>query len=200
MSPNHEPSKIDMEIDTALKMLGEVRPPVEMELRIRQRLMNAADLVRGRNRQVRLFWIPTTCAVAAAVLLMLFLPSHGLLEQQAPATENAKIGIAQPAPALSASTQSEIVTRKNNEARVVSKAVRISHRQQHPEYRHAKNLLNYPLTEQEKLLVQFAQTAKPEDLRYLNPEYQAKVDARQKAKFAAYLKSHDISSGRETAD
>jgi hypothetical protein len=49
--------------------------------------------------------------------------------------------------------------------------------------------LSYPLTRQEKLLVQFVRNAKPADLRALNPEYQAKVEAQQDAEFAAYLKS-----------
>ena len=61
------------------------------------------------------------------------------------------------------------------------------------EYRHAANLLSYPLTGQEKLLLQFARNAKPADLQALNPEYQAKVEAQQEAEFAAYLKSGSIS-------
>jgi len=57
------------------------------------------------------------------------------------------------------------------------------------ENQHATNLLSYPLTRQEKLLLQFAHHAKPADLQALNPEYQAKVEAQQDAEFAAYLKS-----------
>ena len=58
--------------------------------------------------------------------------------------------------------------------------------------------MSYPLTRQEKLLVQFAQHAKPEDLRDLNPEYQAKVEAQQEAEFAAYLKSGSSSGNNGT--
>jgi hypothetical protein len=62
-------------------------------------------------------------------------------------------------------------------------------RRERPRYRHVANLLSYPLTGQEKLLVRFAEMAKPGDLKTLNPEYQAKVEAQQEAKFAAYLES-----------
>ena len=60
--------------------------------------------------------------------------------------------------------------------------------------------MSYPLTRQEKLLVRFVQTAKPEDLQALNPEYQAKVEAEQEAEFAAYLKSGSSSNTKETAN
>jgi hypothetical protein len=72
-------------------------------------------------------------------------------------------------------------------------------RQDHREYRHAANLLSYPLTRQEKLLLQFARNAKPADLQAPNPEYQAKVEAQQEAEFAAYLKSTDSSGTQEAA-
>lgn len=198
MNLNHDTSKIDREIDAALKMLGGVEPPAEMASRIHQKLEAAGSVPEGNRR--RLFWIPATCAVAAAVLLVLFLPSHGLREQQAPTTENAKLEIVQPAPSLPASTQPEIVAPENNGERAVSKVRRSSHRRQRHEYRHAKNLLNYPLTQQEKLLVEFAQNAKPEDLQYLNPEYQEKLQEQQKAEFAAYLKPNSISSTEGTAN
>ncbi len=59
--------------------------------------------------------------------------------------------------------------------------------------RDAANLFNYPLTHQEKLLVEFARTATPDELKELNPEYQAKMEAKQEAEFAAYLKSGEDS-------
>ncbi len=62
--------------------------------------------------------------------------------------------------------------------------------------RDAANLFDYPLTHQEKLLVEFARTATPDELKELNPEYQAKVEAKQEAEFAAYLNPAKI---RETA-
>jgi hypothetical protein len=73
-------------------------------------------------------------------------------------------------------------------------------RREHPQYRHVANLLSYPLTRQEKLLVRFVQTAKPEDLQALNPEYQAKVEAQQEAEFAAYLKSGSSSDTPATEE
>lgn len=66
------------------------------------------------------------------------------------------------------------------------------------EHLHATNLLSYPLTRQEKLLLQFARNAKPADLQALNPEHPAKLEAQQEAEFAAYIKSGS-SSDTESA-
>jgi hypothetical protein len=73
--------------------------------------------------------------------------------------------------------------------RLVQYSTKRGGRQNREVARHVTNLLSYPLTRQEKLLLQFARNAKPVDLQALNPEYQAKVEAQQDAEFAAYLKS-----------
>jgi hypothetical protein len=60
--------------------------------------------------------------------------------------------------------------------------------------------MHYPLTRQEKLLVQFVQDANADDLQDLNPEYQAKVEAQQEAVFAEYLNSGSSPNSQETTE
>jgi hypothetical protein len=200
MNLNHRNRDLDQKIDAALKMLSEAQPPAEMESRI-QRELNAAGSVPGKNRRGRLLWIPTGCvAAAAAVLLVFFALSSGPGTKQAPTTENAKLETVPPTPSLPASYEPKIVAPENNSEQAVPKVRRNSHRSGRHEYRHAASLLSYPLTKQEKLLVEFAQNAKPKDLQYLNPEYQKKLEEQQKAEFAAYLKSVSISSTQGAAN
>lgn len=77
-------------------------------------------------------------------------------------------------------------------------AVRRAHRGVNRERLHPTTLMNYPLTRQEKLLVQFVRTASPKDLEMLNPAYQAKLEDQQEAEFNAYLQSGSQSGSRDS--
>ena len=205
MKLNHnDPVKTEQEIDAALKLLNETQPPAAMTSRIHRDLeaaVTAAELARpGRSFPGWSLWIPTTVVAIAAILLVVYSQAHWMQQKQVPAVQTATMAatdsvlpdhtILQPAPASAASLErKELVS-----------AHRDRHRRNHTQYRHVANLLDYPLTEQEKLLVRFAQTASPADLQTLNPEYQAKIEAQQDAEFAVYLKSGDSSNTLERAE
>ncbi len=201
MNPNNHnaPIKIEKEIDAALKLLSETRPPAAMASRVHRNL-ETAMAESGQARLGRLFWVPATCAAVAAVLLLVFFQAHWTRGKQEPAVETAKMAADSVSPKL-ASSRRELAPERSHEQRMsVPNVHRDAHRGERGHYRHAANLFSYPLTRQEKLLVQFAQNAKPEDLRDLNPEYQAKIEAQQEAEFVAYLKSTDSSSRQRTED
>jgi hypothetical protein len=182
---NDSMTKIEREIDAALKMLGGTTPPAGMTSRIHRSLEAAAA---GRDRRGWLFWVPATCAALAAVLLAVFFQVHSAREKLASTTQTAKMVplTALPDRVMAPPTLVASETFRGPKLPVM-RVHSISH-QQRGTYRHAVNLLSYPLTQQEKLLVRFAETAGPSDLQALNPEYQAKVEAQQEAEFAAYLR------------
>ena len=196
-----KPANIDEEIDAALQLLREVQPPAAMESRVHQSLEAAAAKPR-RARSGGLFWIPVAGAAIMAVLLVAFLHGDWMTAKHSHAVETAKTTTAVPARAEIAPVRTALVsTAAACKRKPAAQAVAVRRiRRKHPQYRHVANLLSYPLTRQEKLLVRFAQTASPADLQALNPEYQAKVEAQQDAEFAAYLKSGDDSRIRETSE
>ena len=198
---NDSLTKIEREIDAALKRLSEAQPPAAMTSRI-QRSLETAAAKSQQTRSGRLFWVPATCAAMAVVLLVVLLHPDLTRRNHASTVETAKMVTADSAPPKLAKSLPTLVSAEDpRERKLPTTYVHPrSHRQRRGEYRHAVNLFNYPLTRQEKLLLQFAQNAKPEDLQALNPEYQAKVEAQQDAEFAAYLKSGGISSIKETAN
>lgn len=198
---NHNaPIQIEKKIDAALKLLSETRPPAAMASRI-HRSLETAMAASGQARRGRLFWVPATCAAVAAVLLVVFFQAHRMRGKQEPAVETAKMVSVDPVSPRLADSQPELAPERSREQRVSAPNVhRDARRRERSHYRHAVNLFSYPLTRQEKLLLQFAATAKPEDLRDLNPEYQAEVEARQEAEFAAYLKSGNSSNKQRAAD
>ena len=138
--------------------------------------------------------------MTAAVLFVVF--SRGTWTRQTAPVETARAVTVNSASPRAGATQPALVSAGNYRMRerFSERADVRRSKREHPQYRHATNLLSYPLTRQEKLLVRFVQTAKPEDLRDLNPEYQAKVEAQQEAEFAAYLKSGSSSNTKETAN
>ncbi len=195
-----KPVNIDEEIDAALQLLRGVQTPAAMESRVQQSLESAAAMPR-RARSGRLFWIPATCAALAAILLVVFIQTHGA--RQTSPVESATLVTVTPASGETAAARRPallptVTFRKRKPAAQPAIVRRI--RRKRPQYRHVANLLSYPLTRQEKLLVRFAETAKPADLEVLNSEYQAKVEAQQDAEFAAYLKTGSGSSIKETAN
>jgi hypothetical protein len=205
MTTEHNgPMRVEVEIDAALKMLGETQPPAEIVSRVHQRLSIAATASQ-RAKSGRVLLIPGAgVAIAALVLVATFTQSHRPQRHQTSAIETAKLVAA--TPLVQATIVSPSATAATNGSRVGKRSVQLStERRSHAnrENRHATNLLSYPLTRQEKLLVRFVQTAKPADLQALNPEYQAKVDAQQDAEFAAYLKSgssSDTESATQTTE
>lgn len=190
---------IEKEIDAALKMLSDAQPPAAMASRIHLSL-ETTIAARGQARRGWLFWVPATCAAVAAVLLAVFFQTHWTRGKQLPAVETAKI-VEDSVSQKFASSQPESAPEHSHERDAsITNVHQNLHRRTHAQYRHAANLFSYPLTRQERLLVEFAQNAKPEDLRDLNPEYQAKVEAQQEAEFAAYLKSGSSSNKQRAAD
>jgi hypothetical protein len=184
---------VEDDIDVALKMLGEMQAPATLVSRVHQGLETAA--MSQPPTSSRRFLIPAAgMAAAALIFVALFSQMHRTHEYQAVAVETAKL-IANTSPARptvmpqSATAETE---RSDGGKRLVQYSTKRRSRQSR-ENRHATNLLSYPLTREEKLLLQFAHNAKPADLQALNPEYQAKVEARQEAEFAAYLKSGNSS-------
>jgi hypothetical protein len=199
-SNQDRPEKFDEEIDAALKMLSETAPPAAMLSRVHQSLETAATTSLQTRPGAR-FWIPATCAaMTAAVLFVVF--SRGYWTRQAAPVETVKAVTVNSASPRAGASQPALVSAGNYRMRerFSERADVRRSRREHPQYRHAVNLLSYPLTRQEKLLVRFVQTAKPADLQALNPEYQAKVEAQQEAEFAAYLKSGSSSNTKETAN
>ncbi len=193
--------KIEQQIDAALKMLSEGQPPVTMRSRV-QRSLEAAAVTPQQVHRGGLLWIPVMCAAMATVLLVIFLQVHSARGKQNSPIETVKMMTTESAPPrLVPSQPLPVPAKSSREGKVsVMNIHQNSHRRERDQYRHAVNLLSYPLTRQEKLLVKFAQTAKPADLQILNPEYQAKVDARQDAEFAAYLESGSSSNYHGTTE
>jgi len=155
------------------------------------------------SRQARpgwLVWLPATCAAIVAVLLGVFSQAHWTHGKQPHAVETAKMvtGSALPHRTIDRRALDPEGSRERKE--FVSNVHQNFRRRDRSQYRHTFNFLSYPPTRQEKLLVQFAQNAKPADLQMLNPEYQAKVEAQQEAEFAAYLKSSSKSNTQGTED
>ncbi|HUV95907.1 MAG TPA: hypothetical protein VMV98_00415 [Acidobacteriaceae bacterium] len=201
MTTEHNgPMKVEDEIDAALKMLGETQPPVALVSRMHSCLETAAMSQRARSGRVLL--IPAAgVAIAALVLVALFSQMHRTQRHQTSAVETARLVAATPlVQATIMSPSATAATKSPQEGKRLVQHFAERRSRLNRENRRAANFLSYPLTRQEKLLVRFVQTAKPEDLRDLNPEYQAKVEARQDAEFAAYLKSGSDSSTKETAN
>ena len=183
--------KTEYEIDAALKMLGHSQPPTGLTARVHRSLAAAAASKDARRDW--LVWAPIACAAAATVLFALTLQIRSTSAKKA--TNGGTSRMAAMDSSVSRPYHPAPVPAESPHKRKVSMPTvpRNSRTRQRAPYRHAANLMSYPLTRQEKLLVQFAQHAKPEDLRDLNPEYQAKVEALQAAEFEAYLKSGNSS-------
>jgi hypothetical protein len=139
--------------------------------------------------------------IVAVFLAAIFTQTHRTQKNPASAVETVRVVANTPlAQVTGMSPSAAVETERSDEGK---RLVRYYTRRQggrKREARHATNLLSYPLTRQEKLLVRFVQTAKPADLQALNPEYPAKVEAQQDAEFAAYLKSGSGFSTKETAN
>jgi hypothetical protein len=190
MSTKHNgPMRVDEDIDAALKMLGETNPPEALVSRTRQRLEIAA--MSQRTRSSRRFLIPAAgVAMAAVALVAIFTQMHRARENQGSAVQAARLVANTPlAQAAMMPPSATAETERSAEGKRLVQYSTKRRSRRNRESRHAINLLSYPLTRQEKLLLQFAHHAKPADLQVLNPEYQAKVEAQQDAEFAAYLKS-----------
>lgn len=191
--------KLDEEINAALKLLSEAQPPAALVSRVHRSLETAATGAH-QARSGGSFWIPATGCAIAAILFAVFTHAHGTREKQTSSVETAQMSAIMPAVEGIAASRPKLAPAGSSEKQrpLLRPAVVLRSRRERPHYRHVANLLSYPLTRQEKLLVRFAQTAAPKDLQALNPEYQAKVEAQQDAEFAAYLKSGSSFSPKET--
>ena len=191
MNAEHNgPMRAEGEIDAVLKMLGETQPPDALVSRVHRNLESAMARSQ-RAKSGRNIWIPVTCvAMAAVVLVAMFAPMHRTPETRASAVETAKL--VETLPESLTALVPLVAPVANKSSSEMERSAQFSAKRrirEGRERRHAANLLSYPLTQQEKLLLRFVRTAKPADLQALNPEYQAKVDAQQNADFDAYLKS-----------
>ena len=187
-------ANFEHEIDATLKMLGDVQPPAGLASRIHHSLETSSISSQKDFRWS--LWLPAAGAVMAALLLAAFLQARSARPKQAATVQIAELP-AMNSVAAEIHLPAESVS-KQNVAILANRRHPVGRRR--PTYRRVNNLMSYPLTRQEKLLVQFAEHAKPEDLRDLNPEYQAKVEAQQKAEFAAYVKSGSSSSKQVTTE
>ena len=197
------PMRVEDEIDAALKLLGKTQPPAAIVSRVHGRLETAA--MSQRVRSGRLLLIPAAgVAMAALVILAILTQSHRTQRDQTSAIETGRLVAANPLAQTAIVPPSATAATKNPQVGKRSVQLPVERRiHLNRENRHATNLFSYPLTRQEKLLVQFARTAKPADLQALNPEYQAKIKAQQEAEFAAYLKSassSDTESATQTTE
>jgi hypothetical protein len=200
MNAEHNgPMTVEDDIDATLKMLGETQPPAEIVTRVHQRHEAAAMSQRARSGRVRL--IPVAgIAMATLAIFAVFIQMQRTQKDQASGVQTARVVANTPLAQVTGMPSSATVeTERANEGKRLVQFHTKRRSRQSRAVRHVTNLLSYPLTRQEKLLLRFVQTAKPEDLRDLNPEYQAKVEAQQEAEFDAYLKSGSGSSTKETA-
>jgi len=197
-SDQNERIRMDDNIETALKVLGGVASPDAMVSRIHRRLESEVTLHRVQSS--RRFLIPVVgVAIAAMTLIAIFTQGHREFQRAAISVETAKVITTLPPAEATASPSSgsSAIANSKTEDRPVQFSAERRRGQRHAN-RYAHGLLSYPLTRQEKLLLQFAHNAKPADLQALNPEYRAKMEAQQDAEFAAYLKSGH-SSNAESA-
>ncbi|MGC1781649.1 MAG: hypothetical protein WA708_03930 [Acidobacteriaceae bacterium] len=200
MTQKNEQAVCDRKIDAALRSLAEVPVPAAMTSRI-HRSLEVAAAADGSGRFRWQVWAPAACAAVGILLVAVVLQGHVRRGMQRPAGETVRIAAADGAPARldvshAAQLSAESSLKRGPAVRMVPATV---HARKFPRYRHAENLLNYPLTRQEKLLVRFARTATPAELQMLNPEYQAKIEAQQEAAFAAYVNSGDDSGAAAEA-
>lgn len=190
--PEMNRSALDEQIDLILQLAATPQPPAGLASRVQQRIANAAPACPPRRTWLTA--VPVGCAALAVGLSILVLLHHSSQQPTTLSHQPAHISYAElpepqrvgPHPASDSHRNDTLLTQ---------------HLRRPAPYGprgHAANLLSYPLTRQEQLLVRLVQTAKPADLQILNPEYQAKVEAQQEAEFAAYLKSSDSSADDTT--
>lgn len=182
-------ANFEHEIDAALEMLGDAQPPAGLASRLHRSLETAA-LSSQKDFRWSL-WLPAAGAVMAALLLAVFLQPRFAPHRQTSAMQIAELPDINSTSGKFQRPSAIPVARSDNQGVAIHRNPAARKR---PVSRHAANLMSYPLTRQEKLLLEFAQHAKPEDLKDLNPEYQAKVEAQQEAEFEAYLKPVSIST------
>lgn len=177
----------DQEIDAALAMMDGTQSPADLGVRVQGALATAAasHAIRG----ARFFWISAAGAATAAVLLTVMVGMQEVRRQQ----RSVETGLT--ATHAEISEPPAVLPSRPDPVPV---AVRRAHRRANGERFHPATLMNYPLTRQEKLLVQFVRTASPKDLEMLNPAYQAKLEDQQEAEFNAYLQSGSQSGSRDS--
>lgn len=202
MNAKHNGSmRIEEDINVALKMLGEAQPPDALVSRVHESLEAAAVSRRYRSSRRGLLIPVAGVAAATLVLVAIFIPMPRTQRYETSAAQTRRVVANTPQAQVPMASPSVTVEaeRASEGKRLVQYYTQTQSRRGRGT-RRVNSLLSYPLTRQEKLLLQFVHNAKPADLQALNPEYQAKVEARQKAEFAAYLKSTDSPNSQELAN
>ena len=183
----------DRSIDEALRLATSGQPPAGYFERLQRRIEAAPETHRARGGLW--LWVPAGCAVAA-IFFAVILPV--LLHSSKPGTI-ALAPVSHPAQGSKESSDGFPQRLKPHLVAALPGGLKpvpfkTGSKQHHAKRnkgaakRNAANLFDYPLTHQEKLLVEFARTATPDELKELNPGYQARMEAKQEAEFAAYLK------------
>ena len=191
MAPQMERDKfandMDEQIDAALRAVGHAIPAPGLAERISLRLESAP----AKNSIRRFSWqrvlVPAFGCMAVAVFVLV-----AVRMRVAPVSAMHPLQERQHAIATAVAPK-EIAAPRNAEVRSPAKHVHARTMQVSRRVRHMYPD-NYPLTHQERLLVQLVQTVNPAELQILNPEYRAAQQAKEDAEFEAYVKSAEISA------
>ena len=191
----------DQEINAALRAVGHAEIPAGLSQRIAMRMKEGAgefssaqcSSVQTKIFRWRLGWLPTLgSAITAALLLAAGLQltlrsrerSHSAAMRQ---REPERVVVAK-------NVASPNVTLPVGKVKAETKStVKVRRRTQHYE------LISYPLTHQERLLLQVARTVDPKEVQMLNPEYRAAQEAKEEAEFVASASATDISNDSQAA-
>ena len=201
-------SMLNEKIDDALRAVGHAAPVPGLAQRISLRLESAA--AEGSAR--RFYWPRVLIPVAGCAVVALLMVA-GVRMQERTHIARKDVGMPQartfasiskeaipvPGPASSEATVPPVIIPPGVDAgrsrtqRNGLPARRASHRVRHsfPD--------NYPLTHQERLLIQLVKTVNPETLQILNPAYRAAQEAKENAAFEAYVHESDTASDNSTA-
>lgn len=177
----------DREIDAALAMMNDVQSPVDLNVRVHRHL--AAYSAPQTSREVRFLGIPLAGAAMAVILLTVFITMREARYQRgsfAPIQTAVSSPITRATLPRPAQSNQELPT-----IQIVPTHIAPHKYRQRTHRARLRNspFMSYPLTRQERLLIQFAHTASLKDLQMLNPAYQAKLEAQQEAAFTAYIES-----------
>ena len=192
---NAADEQIDKEINAALRAVRNAEVPAGLSQRIASRMKeDAKEFSSAEKKTFHWKWLPAIeGAIAAALLLALGWhltlglhdrPRAAAVHHVGPprtvvvAQNVAPANVAEPVKTIEAAPK---------------RTVKVRRRSRHYE------LISYPLTHQERLLVQLARTVDPKEVQMLNPEYRAAQDAKEEAEFVASAAAKDISNASQAS-
>ena len=187
----------DQQMDAALRAAGHAKIPAGLAERVTLRMQQASAMPAKKSYAQRYRLFPVlSCAAAAALLMAIGLQiTLRLHERQQNSawgqSEREKIAGNLNPPNEAFPKAKEIIALPAK-SRIRMKGQRTATRQ----VRYYE-LGSYPLTHQEKLLLQLARTVDPRELQILNPAYRAAQDAKDDAEFAAFVSGTDTASASQ---